>query len=259
VTVPRLALLLVVLPLAGLSAQGDPLAVGVTAMNSHDLSTARQQLELAVARDSTSYEANWRLAIVLMDLGKQTPDNVKSPARDSLYAAAENYARRAVSVNPEAADGHFALAAAIGRASLTMGKRERIRRAGEIRTEALRALAIDPRHDGAWHVMGRWHAEIMRLSSLEKFFAKTFLGAGVFNQASWDEAERDLRKAVELSPEQIYHRLDLAEVLADRNKWEEARAELDTLARLPLADPMDPTYKRQAQQLALKVAEKLRQ
>jgi tetratricopeptide (TPR) repeat protein len=250
-------LLLIALPCA-LDAQRSPLDVGTAAMNAWDLSTARQQLELAVARDSASYEANWRLAIVLMDLGKVTPDSVRSPARDSLYAAAETYARRAVAVNPDGAEGHFALAAAIGRASLTMGKRERIRRAAQVRSEALRTLAIDPHHDGAYHVLGRWNAEIERLSGLEKFFAKTFLGAGIFGQASWAEAERNLRLAVQYAPERIYHRLDLAQVLADRGEWEAAKAELDSLALLPPAEPMDATYKREAQRLAVRVAARLK-
>jgi len=46
--------------------------------------------------------------------------------------------------------------------------RDRIRDAEAIRTAALRALELDPGHDGAWHVLGRWHAEIMRrFESLE--------------------------------------------------------------------------------------------
>jgi tetratricopeptide (TPR) repeat protein len=144
------------------------------------------------------------------------------------------------------ADGHFALAAAIGRASLTKSARERVQRAGEIRIEALKALELDPRHDGAWHVMGRWHAEIMRLSGIERFFAKNFLGGTVFNKASWAEAERALAKAVEYRPDYIYHRLDLAEVYLDQKKHTQAESQLRAIAGLPLSDVMDPQYKRDA-------------
>ena len=89
---------------------------------SHDLRTALAHYEAALALDSTDYEANWRAAIALLDEGEQIPDSVKSPERDSLYARAERLARRAVAADSMGADGHFALAAAVGRASLTHGQ-----------------------------------------------------------------------------------------------------------------------------------------
>ena len=161
------------------------------------------------------------------------PDSVKSARRDSLYAGAETLARRAVTADSSRAEGHFALAAAIGRASLTMGKKDRIRRAAVIRDEALKRIAIDPRYDGAYHILGRWNAEIMRLSGLSRFFAKSFLGAGVFGKASWDAAISNMEKAVELDPGRIYHRLELAEIYIDRKRYADATRELDEAGRTP--------------------------
>ncbi len=230
-------------------AQQDALARGIAAMERWDLPAARRHLEEAVAAAPQSYEANWRLAHVLLDIGKETPDTVASPVRDSLYDRAESYARRAVEANPDGADGHFVLASAIGRASLTRSKREQIERAVEIRNSALRALGLDPSHSGALHVMGRWHAEIKRLSSLQTFFARTFLGADIFDEASWDSAERYLREAVTHAPERIYHRLDLAKVLIDREKWDDAAAQLQAISRLPVDEPMDVSYRREAARL----------
>lgn len=254
---PAATLLALVAPLPAAAQQGA-LDRGRSAMGRQDLVAARRLLEEAVREDSTSYEANWRLAHVLMDLGKETPDSVASPARDSLYVRSEFYARRAVAVNPDGADGHFVLAAAIGRAGLSKSKREQIERAVEIRNEALKALGIDPHHAGALHVMGRWHAEIKRLSSLQTFFAKTFLGADIFNEASWDEAERYMRLAVQSEPERIFHRLDLARVLIDREKWQDAADQLAAIRRLPAIEPMDPTYRREALRLEAEVAPHLR-
>lgn len=238
-------------------AQGDPLARGIAAMAAHDLPTARTWLEQAVAADPDGYEANWRLALVLVDLGRQTPDHVKSAPRDALYDRAESYARRAVYANPNGADGHFVLANAVGQASLTKSKRERVERATEIRTAALRAVQIDSTHSGAWHVLGRWHAEIQRLSGIEKFFARTFLGAGIFDAARWEEAERCLQQAVALDPDRIFHRIDLAEVLVDRDRWAEARVQLLAVEKLPAVDPLDPTHKQRARELLARVDARL--
>ena len=253
-----LASLLVLLAVPPLDAQSvaDHVALGVAAMQVHDLHTALAHYEAALALDSTAYEANWRAALALLDEGQQIPDSVKSPERDSLYARAENLARRAVAADSTRAEGHFALAAAVGRASLTMGSKERIRRARIIRDEALRTLEIDPHHDGAYHVLGRWNAEIMRLSGLSRFFAKNLLGAGIFKKASWEEAVSDMERAVALDPGRLYHRLELAEIYVDRKRYDDARSELAQLAALPDREIMDSVYRRQAEALAAKIARK---
>lgn len=228
---------------AALPAQDAQIARGIEAAESRQPAEALAYFESALRADSTSYEANWRAARALIDIGKQTPDDRKSAARDSLYAQAERYARRAVAANPDGADGHFILSAAIGRASLTKGKKERVRRAAEIRSEALRAVALDPDHDGAYHVLGRWHAEIMRLSGIQRFFAKSFLGGAIFNEASWDKAVENMQKAVALAPQNVYHRYDLAEIYVDRKQYAKAREQLVKVGELPVKDVMDPTYK----------------
>jgi tetratricopeptide (TPR) repeat protein len=253
-----LASLLVLHAASPLAAQApaDHVAFGVAAMQVHDLHTALAHYEAALALDSTAYEANWRAALALLDEGEQIPDSVKSPERDSLYARAEVLAHRAVAADSNRAEGHFALAAAVGRASLTMGKKERIRRARIIRDEARRTLELDPRHDGAYHILGRWNAEIMRLSGLSRFFAKNLLGAGIFKEASWEEAVSDMERAVALDPGRLYHRLELAEIYVDRKRYDDARSELAQLAALPDREIMDSVYRRQAEALAAKIARK---
>jgi regulator of microtubule dynamics protein 3 len=241
-------LCLVGLPAGPVAAQQveDHVALGIAASDAHDLRTALQHFQAALDQDSSSYEANWRGAITLLTLGEQLGDTGKNPERDSWYQQAERYAGRAVASNPAGADGHFALAASIGRASLTMGKKARIRRAAIIRSEALRAIALNPRHDGAYHILGRWNAEIMRISGLGRFFAKSFLGAGIFNQASWGKAIYNMEKAVQLDPGRIYHHLELAEIYAERKRAADARTQLHLVDSLPEREVMDSVYKRDA-------------
>ncbi len=241
-----------------LSAQGDQITAGVRAADAHDFAAARAHFEAALRADPRSYEADWQLALVLIDIAKQTPDRIKSPARDTLYREAESYARRAIAVKPDDAQGHFALANAMGRASLSMSIKERVHRATEIRAEALKAIEYDPHHDGAWHILGRWNAEVMRLPATERFLARTFLGGAVFGTASWEEAERDLRLAVQYAPTKIVHRFDLAEIQVSRGEWAAAKQELDAVFALPNVDVSDSSYRRQAHDLMPKVMEKLK-
>ena len=79
-------------------------AAGIAARAARDPAEAVTHFQAALAQDSMNYEANWEAALALIDVGKATPDSVKSPARDSLYALAEVYARRAVAANPADAE-----------------------------------------------------------------------------------------------------------------------------------------------------------
>lgn len=231
----------------------EDIHLAVQAQLARDPATALTHLERAIAAEPNNYEANWRTAEILMDIGKQTPDSVKSAERDSIYARSERVARVAVAANTEGPEGYYVLAAAIGRASLTKSSKERVKRAAEIREMALKAIQLDSLNHKAYHVMGRWNAEIMRLSGLTRFFAKTFLGGKIFNAASWDSATVYMEKAVAVSPENIYHRLDLAEIQIDRGQYTAARENLGRVETLPVYDVMDPTYQLRAASLLKKI------
>jgi tetratricopeptide (TPR) repeat protein len=244
-------LCLVALTAGPLHAQKAPdyIALGIVATDGRDLPAALRHFEAALKQDSLNYEANWRAALTLGLMGDPFPMRVKSAKRDSLYARAERYAQRAVKANPAGADGHFALAASLGRAALMVGPEEKVHRATLIRSEALRALAIDPRHDGACHILGRWNAEVMRLPGIGRFVARHFLGGRIFDQASWPRAISYMEKAVELAPGRIYHHLALADFYADTRRPREAEAQLRLVDSLPVREAMDTNYRQQAASL----------
>jgi tetratricopeptide (TPR) repeat protein len=243
-------------PSLGAQEAADHVAMGVAANEAHDPATALQHFQAALQQDSSNYAANWRGALTLLDLGDLSPDSAKGKQRDSLYALAERYAKRAVASDSMGADGHFALAAAVGKVALTLGQDARIRRAGIIRQEALRAIDLNPKHDGAYHIMGRWNAEIMRISGISRFFARNFLGARIFKDASWKAAIANMEKAVALDPGRIYHHLELAEIYADRKRVADAETQLHAVQSLPARELMDSAYKRQAAGLIRRLAKR---
>src|ERR1051325_3647363 len=57
---------------------------------------ARPRCEAVVARDSADVAATWRAAIALNDMAQPLRTPADRSRRDSLYARAEQYARRAV-------------------------------------------------------------------------------------------------------------------------------------------------------------------
>lgn len=211
------------------------------------------RFDAVLALDSLDVEANWRAAVARNDLAQQLTAKAARPRRDSLLAQAQEHARRAVRLAPDAPYPLFVLGMVLGNTALTRGTKEKVRMATEIRSLGLRAVAADSTNDGAQHLLGRWNYEVMSLSGFERFIAKSILGGGVFGQASWEEALRRMERAVALDPERIYHRLDLARVLAARKKTAAAQAELTRISALPAMVAADSTYRREAVELLAKL------
>jgi tetratricopeptide (TPR) repeat protein len=208
------------------------------AMNSE---SALKHYQAAIQADASNGEALWRASREAIDLGEF--DDAK---RDSLYQLGEQYARRAVQADAKSSMAHFALAKAIGRRALSMGARDRVKFAGEVRKEALESLALDSANAGALHVMGRWNANIMRLSGFSRFMAKNLLGGKTFDEASWKEAVRYMERAMTLEPDRIVHRLELASIYADTGDKAKAREQYELIGRLKLMDTNDKHYQDQA-------------
>jgi tetratricopeptide (TPR) repeat protein len=231
-------------------AQGAAEHIAIGDKDHMDAAASLKHYEAALAAEPNNYEALWKAAGAAVDAGYAVSDRTRQA---TLYKAAEQYARRAVQVNAGDAEGHFELARAIGRNAQTMGSRDKVKYAAEVRSHALDALKIDPRHAGAMHVMGEWNAEIMRLSGVARFMAKNFLGGKIFESASWNDAQRYLEQAVAIEPNRIVHRIDLAQVYADRDNVAKAREQIEAIARMPATDPNDAKYKADAEALAQKL------
>lgn len=211
--------------------------------------SALTHYEAAVALDSTSAEALGKASRSTVDLGEQEKDPAKAKA---LFRRGEQYARRAVAANPRDAENQFHLARALGRTALSVGVKERVRYATEIRGIALEALKYDPNHAGALHVLGMWNAEVMRLNGVERFFAKNVLGGKVFSQASWADAVTYMEKAVAVDPVRLTHKLDLGKVYLDSGARDKARAMFEAVVAGEVTDVNDPAYKAEAAALLKK-------
>jgi hypothetical protein len=188
-------------------------------------------------------------AIAVSDAAVPLTRKADRMRRDSLFRVAESKARRAVALAPRDARTLFALGMVLGNAAMTRGLRDRLRSAKEVHDLAEQALAADSSHDGAHHLLGRWHYEVLQLSGFQRFFARTLLGAGVLGKARWEGARTHLARAVSLDSTRIYHRLDYARVLWALDQREAARAELLRIEGLPNRVPLDTLYRREAAEL----------
>lgn len=201
----------------------------------------------------THHEALWRAARVAVSLGTLA---VEERARTRWYEEAERYARLAIDAAPDGVEGHHWMAVAVASRARHEGVRARVRLATVVREEALRVLSLDSLHPGGHHVLGRWHAEILGLSGIGGFVARTLLGEEVVRGASWELAERHLRRALELAPQTLVYHLELARLHLELDRPQEAEAELREVLSRPALDPADPVHKQAAQELLARARRK---
>lgn len=228
---------------AAAQAAADHMASGDSAYARRDVRTARAHFLQAITADQRNYEALWKASRAEVDIAEAAGGGA---ALDSLIDAARAHAQAAIAIRPNDAEGHFSFARAVGRKALAVGVMDRIRYSKIVLAEARAALAADSTHAGALHVLGMWHAEVMRVNGFARAFARTFLGAGLFGEASWDDAQRLLEASARRDPGRIVHRLDLAGIYADRGLKAKARELYEGIGTAPVVEPNDDLYKRQA-------------
>jgi tetratricopeptide (TPR) repeat protein len=222
------------------------IARGDSAYAVFNVEEALTHYESALAVDSLNADALGKASRTAIDIGEAMTN---APAQKEIFRKGERYARRAISADSSSAENWFHLARALGRTALSVGVRDRVRYAVEIRKCGQNALAINPDHPGALHVLGMWNAEVKRLSGVELFFARRFLGGGVLGQANWKDALMYMERAVAVDPDRIAHTLDLAGVYADTGAKDKARAAYESvISATRRVDFNDPLYKKQAEE-----------
>jgi len=216
---------------------------GDAAFNVFDNDTARHAYERAFAIDSTQCEVRWKLARANVHRGMVVPEK----EREKWFVTAEGHARRATVLCPDSPDAHFFLAVSIAQITKVIGGKRRIELSKDVKREAETALAIDPAHAGAMHVLGRWNYEIAGLGWISKVAAKVVYG-GVPPGASYEQAKEWFERAIASRPDMPLNHLWLGESLIKLEDYAGARVHLQECIDRPDVLWDDPRSKEKARE-----------
>jgi tetratricopeptide (TPR) repeat protein len=225
----------------------DELVLGKEAYARFDNEDALEHYRKAAEGRPDDVEALWRLALACADVGKAREDADRKGAEE-LYRQGVTAARRAVATSPDTPNAHFVLAVCLGRLALVEGGKTRIRLSKEVKMEAERTIELDPAHDGAYVVLGRWNEAIATLGWFQKAVGGVIYGS-LPSGATVAKAAEMFRKAVELDPGRPGHRLEYARALIELGRYSEARKQLRTCLELPRVQWDDPASKAEAARL----------
>jgi len=174
-------------------------------VDSFDEREAIETYKKILEKDSENFEALWNISVLHSTVGFRAGEEKK---QEEYFNKAVDYAEKAVQEYPEEGLSYYALAVAKGRISELKGNKERIQLSHEVQENIQKAVDKMPDHALSWHLYGVWQSEVANVGGAERF-AANFISEGI-PDASNEKAEEYLKKAMELDPDSILIRYDLA-------------------------------------------------
>jgi len=162
-----------------------------------------------------------------------------------------DYSERAAACGPKDCDAQLAPAITLGKMLPFMPVKEQVSASPKIKESVDKALAIDPRNDNAWHILGRWNRVLAEISSAKRFLAGMIYGQ--LPKGSIDEAEQDMKKAIAINPHRLMHYIELGRIYAQMGRKDEAREFINKGLGMPDAEKDDPETKARGRETLTKL------
>jgi tetratricopeptide (TPR) repeat protein len=179
-----------------------------------NLTSAQRAASYWAERSNTDFEAAWKLARACYWIGTHEAQGNQRATLERGVNAGEN-ATRLASGRPE---GHFWLAANMGRLAESFGLTQGLKYRGRIKDELEKVLAIDSSWQGgsADGALGQWYGTVPRLFG-----------------GSAQKAEQHLRNALQHDPNNLSALSFLSEMLLKQGRTAEVRVYLQRVIDAP--------------------------
>jgi len=170
-------------------------------------------------------------------LAQQISDTASISERRRLGREAVELAERAVELSPDNANARLALAISYGRLAQYENPRTKMELSRRIEEEARIAARLDPGLDYAWHVLGRWHYEVVSLNVALRSIAQLVYGR--LPEASLEQAVEYLERAKNVGPPRVVHHVELGRAYLAMGRVEEGRRQIQAGLSLPSKEKDD--------------------
>ena len=162
-----------------------------------------------------------------------------------LVARALDCAGRAVALEPRNAAAHASAAVCYAKSCTLADIKTELAYSKLFKQEAEQAIALDPKQDVAFYLLGRWNYGIANVGLFSRAYVKMIYGG--LPKASFADAVRNFKKACELAPNRIVYHSGLAMAYGAEGEKDLEVAELKTCCALKPSDPEDAQAQAQAE------------
>ena len=208
-----------------------------------------ESLRLLLQAEQVDPKNSEILALIAKQYSQLAADAHASGDRKSeqlLSDCALGYAVRAVTASPGSPLAHASLAICYARSSLLEGARKKIEYSKLVRSEAEKAVLLDPNQDVALHVLGAWNYNMVELNPFLKKVVEVIYGR--FPEASLPASAAYLQRAAKAAPTRLMHQAALAKTYAAMGDKENARRALAAAEALPVKEKEDAGLLKEARQ-----------
>jgi tetratricopeptide (TPR) repeat protein len=169
-------------------------------------------------------------------------DASKTEEKLRLGGIAVDYAKRAASLGPNDPEAQLAVAISYGKLQPLASTKEKVETARIIKSEADKAIKLDPRSDLAWHVLGRWNMGYAEVTGVKRALAE--LVYGKLPATTYEDAAKCFEKAIELKPDRLIHYIELGLVYSRMGRTADARRVITKGLAMKETEKDDPETKR---------------
>lgn len=168
-----------------------------------------------------------------------------------IGAVALNYGRRAAKLGPNDSDAQISTAITYGRMLPYQSNKEQVAATPLIKAAADRAIALNPRNDVAWHVLGRWHQVLANVGVLKHLLGGMIYGKlpTTTNEAAIECFER----AIAINPRRPRHFIELGRTYAQMGKSADARKYIEKGLNMPDMEKDDAEVKQRGREALTKL------
>jgi tetratricopeptide (TPR) repeat protein len=161
-----------------------------------------------------------------------SPDTQKNLAERALDCSL-----RAVKADTKNATAHLCVAVSYAKNFPYANNETTVNWSKAMKSECEIALALDPKQDIGYYLLGRWHVGVANMNFFLKALVKVVYGG--LPKASNEQAIHYFKQAVELKPDRIIHHFELAKVYEAVGEKKLARTELEKCRALKPVDRDD--------------------
>ena len=172
----------------------------------------REALDLylqALKVDPDHFEAVCAASYLYGQVGKRFLD--KKSQRE-YYQRSQTLARQAFAASPDDPEANLVMAWSHGGMALISGLREKAAAGWEVKEHVERTLESRPEDHRAWYILANLNYQVGTAGFLQKRLARVLFG-GVPKELSLEKAIEAYRKTVEIRPDFILYRYELARAL----------------------------------------------
>lgn len=206
----------------------------------------QRALELLQRADALQPDDARVLQLIAKQYSDLVPEQATVGEKTRCARIALEYSQRAAALDPSDAVNVLSLAVCHGTLAVYSDTRTKIAYSRLVRTEAERALQLNPHYAWAHHVLGRWHYEVASLGATSRLLVRLLYGG--LPAASVDEGIRHLRLACTLEPDELNHVLELGFAYAAANQPDQARRAWERGLAMPSRGKHDEPAKQRARE-----------